>query len=336
MPKLAIVILNWNGKSHLEEFLPSVISHSPESDEIVVVDNASSDGSISFLKNNYPQVRIIHNKENGGFAQGYNDGLAKVDSEYYLLLNSDVEVTPGWIPPLLGLLESDNSIAACQPKVKAYRNKNLFEHAGAAGGFIDRFAYPFCRGRIFNHNERDDQQYDGLKEVFWATGACMIVRSSAFWEAGGFDKDFFAHMEEIDLCWRMKNLGYRIFAEPKSTVYHLGGGTLNYDSPKKTFLNFRNSLFTLYKNSGSGKLSWTIFLRLLIDGIAGIRFLTEGKSNHFIAVVKAHMSFYRQLPGLRKKRLAINKQKELVGLYKGCIVVDFYLKGNKKFSSLKL
>jgi GT2 family glycosyltransferase len=335
MLNLAIVILNWNGKKHLEEFLPSVIANSSEADQIVVIDNDSTDDSVSFLNEHYPEVKIIRNSVNGGFAKGYNDGLSQVEATYYILLNSDVEVTQGWIKPLMELMDSDHSIAACQPKVKSFRNKNLFEHAGAAGGFIDRYAYPFCRGRILYLNEHDQQQYDELMEIFWATGACMFVRSSCFWQAGAFDPDYFAHMEEIDLCWRMKNLGYKIFAQPKSVVYHLGGGTLDYNSPKKTYLNFRNSLFTLYKNSHSKNLMLIIFIRLVLDGVAALKFLVEGKPNHFAAVFMAHSNFYKKLPALRQKRNRLIHQKNHIGLYPGSIVFDFYLKGKKKFSSLK-
>jgi GT2 family glycosyltransferase len=336
MVKLAIVILNWNGKKHLEEFLPSVLSNSTEADEVVVVDNDSSDDSVLFLQAHYPSIRLIQNNSNGGFAQGYNDGLLKVIAEYYLLLNSDVEVTPGWLKPLITLMDSDHSIAACQPKIKSYLNKNLFEHAGASGGFIDLFAYPFCRGRILHVNEQDEQQYDSKMEVFWASGACMFVRSTSFWEAGAFDADYFAHMEEIDLCWRMKNLGYKIYTEPASTVYHLGGGTLNYNSPRKTYLNFRNSLFTLYKNSHSKNLYLIIYLRMVIDGIAALKFMTEGKFIHFSAVFKAHLNFYKNIGKLNQKRSKLINKKSLNGMYSGSIVFDFYLKGKKKFSSLKL
>ena len=246
--KVAVVILNWNGKSFLEKFLPSVFACNSSYAEIIVADNASTDDSVSFLKSKYPQIKIIQNSSNGGFAKGYNDALKLVEAEYYVLLNSDVEVTPNWIDSVIQLMDTDKSIAACQPKIRAFDDKKSFEYAGAGGGFIDKYGYPFCRGRILDTLEEDKGQYNDVREVFWATGACLFVRSECYHKVNGFDEDFFAHMEEIDLCWRLKNLGYKIMYSPNSTVFHVGGGTLNKTSPKKTYLNFRNNLILLCKN----------------------------------------------------------------------------------------
>lgn len=305
--KIAVVILNWNGKSFLEEFLPTVIKHSEDA-TIYIADNFSTDNSVKFLELNFPQVHIIKNNANSGFAKGYNDALKHIEADYFILLNSDVEVTFNWIKPIIALMDSDKTIAACQPKILDFKNKLYFEYAGAAGGFIDKYGYPFCRGRIFNELEKDNHQYDDAVEVFWATGACMFVRASAFWEVDGFDEDYFAHMEEIDVCWRMKNVGYRIYVEPKSLVFHVGGGTLNKNNPKKTFLNFRNNLTTLVKNSNSKFLFFKLIYRMLLDAVAAYKFLFEGNGKHFFVVIKAHLNFYTMLPSTLKKR-AVMKQK---------------------------
>ena len=246
MTKTAVVILNWNGKKFLEQFLPYVIKHSSSDAEVIVADNASNDDSVEFLKNNYPEIQIINNNENGGFSKGYNEALSKIDAEYYVLLNSDIEVTENWIKPIIDLMDSDKSIAVCQPKLRSYHQKEMFEYAGAAGGFIDKYGYPFCRGRIFNSIEVDNGQYDDTCEVFWATGAAMFVRAELYHKFGGLDNDFFAHMEEIDFCWRLKNEGYKIMYCADSVVYHVGGGTLPKNSSRKTFLNFRNNFNLLY------------------------------------------------------------------------------------------
>ncbi len=304
-PTVAIVILNWNGKSWLEKFLPSVTKHSLNSN-IYVADNASTDNSISFVQQNYPEISVLRNKANYGFAGGYNQALKSVSADYYVLLNSDIEVSENWIRPIINLLESDKTIAACMPKILDFKNQNLFEYAGACGGYMDKFGYPFCRGRIFDSVEEDKHQYDGTAEIFWATGACMFIRSSAFWEVNGFDEDFFAHMEEIDLCWRLKNIGYKIFCVPESRVYHVGGGTLQTSDPQKTFLNFRNSLVTQTKNNFSGGLFWKIFVRLILDGVAGLKFITERKTKHCLAIIHAHWAYFRSLRKTFKKR---NQQK---------------------------
>lgn len=335
--KVAVVILNWNGRGFLEKFLPQVIAFNAPYSEIIVADNASTDDSVAFLQKNYPQVKIIRNAQNGGFAQGYNDALKHVDAEYYVLLNSDVEVTPGWIEPVIALMDSDASIAACQPKIMAYNSRKHFEYAGAAGGFIDKFTYPFCRGRMFDTFEEDHGQYDDVKEVFWATGACLFVRSSAYHSVAGFDEDFFAHMEEIDLCWRMKNVGHRVMYCPHSTVYHVGGGTLAKTSPKKTYLNFRNNLVLMCKNHDPRFFFIKLLLRMILDGVAGMRFLLSGDFSHFVAVLKAHFSFYGSFGKTMRKRRELKKkikQYTTTAVYRKSIVIDYYLRGKKKFSDL--
>lgn len=290
--KTAVAILSWNGKSWLEKFLPTVIQHSKEA-EIFVIDNASTDNTITFLQENFPEVHLVINQKNYGFAGGYNEGLKKIEADIYCLLNSDVEVTENWIPPILELFKKDEKIAAVQPKIRAYQNRNFFEFAGAAGGLIDNLGYPYCRGRIFDDCEEDHGQYDDETEIFWASGCAMFIRSKDFWEHNGFDERFFAHQEEIDLCWRLKNSGKKIFYTSKSTVFHVGGGTLNKQSPQKTFLNFRNNLSMMLKNLPFPQLIWIIFLRLSLDGIAGIRFGLKDGFPHLWAVVRAHHGFYK-------------------------------------------
>lgn len=337
MPKaqeVAIVILNWNGKNYLEKFLPSVISYTSEA-RIIVADNASTDDSIDFLKQNYPHIEIIQNKSNGGFAKGYNDALQHVESPYYLLLNSDIEVTEGWLEPLMEMME-DPKVAGVQPKVRSFHKRDELEHAGAAGGFIDNNYFPFCRGRIFETIEKDNGQYDYPLEVFWATGACLLIRSEDFHSAGGFDEEFFAHMEEIDLCWRLKLKGKKFMVEPRSVVYHVGGGTLPYTSPRKTYLNFRNSLFMIIKNH-KGWLFPKLFIRLSIDGVGGARFLLKGEFKQLGAVFNAHMSMYGQLGKMLKKRRKIQSEinnPNLAGLFKGNILWNHYIKRVKYFSDL--
>lgn len=298
---LAIVILNWNGKNWLERFLPNVIQYS-ETTEIYVIDNASTDDSVSFLKQDFPSVKIIQNKENFGFAEGYNQGLKSIDAEIFCLLNSDVEVTENWLQPVLDLFEKDKNIAAIQPKILDYNRRNYFEFAGAAGGLIDNLGYPFCRGRIFENIEKDEGQYDDETEIFWASGSCFFIRAKDFKEQNGFDERFFAHQEEIDLCWRLKNSGKKIFYTGKSTVYHVGGGTLNKQNPKKTYLNIRNNLSMMLKNLPFTKLIWLIFFRLCLDGIAGIYFGFKNGLPHLWAVVNAHFGFYSQIMGTWKRR----------------------------------
>ena len=292
--KLAIVILNWNGRNWLENFLPNVIQNSGNA-ELYVIDNASTDDSVSFLKAHFPHVKIVQNETNHGFAGGYNEGLKKIESEIYCLLNSDVEVTQNWISPVMALFERDENIAAIQPKILDFNNRNYFEFAGAGGGFIDNLGFPYCRGRVFENIEEDLGQYNDETEIFWASGCCFFIRSKDFWMQNGFDARFFAHQEEIDLCWRLKNSGKKIFYTGKSSVYHVGGGTLNKQSPQKTFLNIRNNLSMLLKNLPLPELIWIIFLRFILDGFAGIYFGFKNGMPHFWAVIRAHFSFYSQM-----------------------------------------
>lgn len=337
MTRVAIVILNWNGKSFLQQFLPGVIANSPSYAEVIVADNASTDDSVQWLNGNYPAIRIIQNATNGGFAQGYNEALAAVDAEYYVLLNSDIEVTPGWLGPMINLLDSRKDIAACQPKIRAFHQRDEFEYAGAAGGFVDKWGYAFCRGRMFDTYEKDNGQYDDDCEVAWATGACLVIRKSDWINAHGLDADFFAHMEEIDLCWRLRNQGRKIWYVHESVIYHVGGGTLNKTSPRKTYLNFRNNLILLTKNHASRMFALKIFLRMCMDGIAAFRFLFSGDGKHFMAVVKAHFSYWGSLPRTIAKRKALRKNISSYAkscIYRGNIVAEYFVRGKKKFSDL--
>ncbi len=298
---VAVVILNWNGKKLLEQFLPSVIKNSPEA-KVYVADNASTDDSVSYLEKDFPDISVIKNRRNAGYAGGYNLALKMVPEDIHILLNSDVEVTPGWLPPILETFETEPNTAAIQPKILDYRKKDHFEYAGAAGGYIDKYGYPFCRGRIFQELEEDHGQYNDDQYIFWASGACLAIRKKAFEEIGGLDEDFFAHQEEIDLCWRLQNTGYKIKYVSASRVFHVGGATLAEMNPKKTFFNFRNSLFLLLKNVESKKVYSILFTRMILDGIAGLKFLLEGKFNHFFAILEAHASFYRHFGRIKKKR----------------------------------
>lgn len=337
--KTAIVILNWNGAKMFHIFLPSVIQHSTsENTEIIVADNGSTDSSVVFLKQNFPSVKIIELKENFGFAEGYNRALQQVDADYFVLLNSDVKVTPNWIESCIHLFESDKKLAAIQPKILSFNDPELFEYAGAAGGFIDKFGYPFCRGRLLNRVETDEGQYNQPSNIFWASGACMFVRSSAFQTAGGFDGDFWAHMEEIDLCWRMKSLGYKIQYQPDGVVYHLGGGTLSYESPKKVYLNFRNNLFMLFKNLPKHQFKRIFLARMVLDGVAAVKFILGFNFREFWAVAKAHASFYRNLTKLIEKRKQIQHQiivKEHNEVYSKSIMWKFFIQKKRRFSELQ-
>lgn len=323
MTKVAVVILNYNGRNYLEKFLPSVIENN-DGYEIIIADNASTDDSIAFLKNYYPNLKTLELSSNQGFAGGYNNALQEIEAEYYVLLNSDVEVSPNWTKPIIDLMDKDASIAACQPKIRSYHQKTHFEYAGAAGGYIDWLGYPFCRGRVFDSYEQDLGQYDDTKEVFWATGACIFVRAAIFHQFGGFDAHFFAHMEEIDLCWRIKNAGYKVMYSSASTVYHVGGGTLHKSNPRKTFLNYRNGLAMLYKNLPTNKLFSTILLRLVLDGISGIKLLMDGSFADFWAVIKAHFAFYAMIPKLERKT-----PKETNHIYQKSVVWEYFVKKQK-------
>ncbi len=333
MKQTAVVILNWNGINWLKQFLPTVVKYSSSDADVIVADNNSTDNSISWIKENFPNVIIIKNENNYGFAKGYNEALKKLEHNYFILLNSDVEVTENWIPPLINLL-ADEKTAACQPKLLDYNNKEYFEYAGAAGGFIDKLGFPFNRGRILNEIEKDNGQYNDEKEIFWATGACIAIKSNLFKEVNGFDEDFFAHMEEIDLCWRIKNLGYKVKYTSRSTVYHVGGGTLNKIKPQKTFLNFRNNLFMLHKNLPGNKLFSTLLMRLFIDGIAGMKLLFSDGISHMIAVIKAHFHFYFYFFKNQKKR-KLSKPSWHKEIYNKSILFDFFLRNKKKYSKLK-
>lgn len=330
--RVAVVILNWNGKKFLEKFLPSVIAHSSEA-TIYVVDNASSDESESFIKSTFPEVRTIQNGANVGFAGGYNEGLKNLTEDVFVLLNSDVEVSENWLKPVVDLFEEDSSVGAVQPKILQYDDKMKFEYAGAGGGYIDKYGFPFCRGRMFETLEMDKGQYDEATEVFWATGACMFVRSSVYNQLGGLDADFFAHMEEIDLCWRMKRAGYKVMVQPRSVVFHVGGGTLSRSNPWKTFLNFRNGLELLTKNLPKNELWIKLFIRMSLDGMAAIKFLVSGQPKDFLAVFQAHMAFYRRLKTTLSKRNG--KYKQVTGVYRRSIVWDYFVGGKKTFDSLR-
>lgn len=324
--KIAIVILNWNGKKLLEQFLPSVINYSKEAD-IYVADNASTDDSIAFLKQNYPQVHLIINETNGGYAKGYNDALKLVDADILCLLNSDVEVTENWLQPIASIFSEIKDVSIIQPKILDYNQKDYFEYSGAGGGFIDALGYPFCRGRIFDTIEKDKGQYNDTTEIFWASGACFFIRKEVFEELKGFDEDYFAHHEEIDLCWRARNKGHKAYYVGSSYIYHVGGATLENSNPRKTFLNFRNSLFTLVKNLPSQKLFPIILIRLLLDGIAGLRFIFQLKFLHFIAIIKGHINFYRYFVKIYKKRGALLK---MGGYYRKSSIVWTYFVRNYK------
>lgn len=328
MSKVAVVILNYNGSSYLQQFLPSVIQHSQEA-EVIVADNASTDNSLQVLSTEFPDVRCIALPRNYGFAGGYNACLKQIEADYYLLLNSDVEVTENWLQPLINFLDSNSEFGAIQPKIKSFHQKEKFEYAGACGGFIDFLGYPYCRGRIFDHLESDVGQYDDVREIFWASGACMLVRSDLFHSVDGFDEDFFAHMEEIDLCWRLHSAEYKVACVPESIVYHVGGGTLSKLSPFKTYLNFRNGLFLLIKNLPFGKLSLKLPTRIFLDWVAALKFLLEGNPGHSLAVFRAHFSALialRSMFGKRKKISSPPKSK--------LMIFEYYIKGKKTFSAI--
>jgi GT2 family glycosyltransferase len=330
MKKIAVVILNWNGKDLLEKFLPSVLAYSSEAN-IYVADNASTDASLSMVSSQFPEIKIIHNKKNFGFAQGYNEALHHVQEPYLALVNSDIEVTPNWLTPIFSIFENNPNTAIIQPKILDYKKKTHFEYAGAGGGYIDQYGYAFCRGRIFDTIEEDLGQYNDTTSIFWASGACFFIRKSVFNNLGGFDNDFFAHQEEIDLCWRALNQGFQIQYCGISTVYHVGGATLQEGNPQKTYLNFRNSLLMLTKNLPSNKLFPILFLRLFLDGIAGVNFLFQRKFSHIYAIIKAHFSFYILLFKMLKKRGDFQQH----DYFKvNSIVYLYFIKKGKVFASL--
>lgn len=336
---LSVIILNWNSRPLLQKLLPLVAERSNiEGVTLVVADNSSSDDSVKWIKENMPSVKLIELERNYGFAEGYNRALASITSDYSLLLNSDVEPGHNWLPPLLKAMDNNRDAAAVVPKIKSYNNRSYFEHAGAAGGFIDSFGYTFCRGRIFNEVEEDKRQYSNQDSIFWGSGAALMVRTELFRRSGGFDGDFFAHMEEVDWCWRIKNRGYKILFVPSSEVFHIGGGTLDYSSPGKTYLNFRNNLFMILKNYQAKALGLIIALRLLLDLAALINFLLSKEPKNAAAVFKAHRHFIRDYAKFRKKRNLLNPlvtHKKHTEMYKGSLVFDFYLRKRKKFGQLK-
>ena len=332
LPKCAIVILNWNGRKFLQQFLPSVFLSTYSNFDVIVADNFSADDSIDFVEKNYPAVRIIRLAHNWGFAKGYNEALKQVKADYFVILNSDVEVTANWLEPLIELLENDPSIAACQPKILSWHDKKMFEYAGAAGGWIDKYGYPFCKGRVFEICEEDHGQYDQAEPIFWASGASLFIRSSVFDEMKGFDEYFFAHQEEIDLCWRIQLAGYKIYSCPSAIVYHVGGGTLQRGNSKKTFLNFRNNLVMLVKNLPLSKKIWILPIRFLLDTITAWRGLLTGEGGYFIAIIKAQFSFMNWLFFYQKNgRLPASRKGHLYGWLKTSIIWQFFLKKKKSF-----
>lgn len=331
MNKVSVVILNFNGEKLLPQFLPSVIEHSKNA-IVIVADNASTDHSLQLLSTNFPSVTVIKLDKNYGFCGGYNRALKQIDSPYYVLLNSDVEVTSGWLDPLETLLDSNPAIAAVQPKILSYYQKDHFEYAGAGGGFIDSFGYPFCRGRLFDFTESDTQQYNDTREIFWATGACMMVRSKVYHELGGLDEEFFAHMEEIDLCWKIQRMGLRVYYCGASQVYHVGAGTLSRSNPRKTYYNFRNGLSLIFKHWSTSAILFKLPLRLLLDYVAIFKFLISGKVSDALAVMKAHYHFVKDLGKTRRKRKLLQKQYPVSNrnIYNGLVLWDYFVLKRKK------
>lgn len=328
-----VVILNYNGKKLLEQFLPSVVSFSSEDSDIYVADNASTDDSVQYIQEFFPSVKIIENATNGGYAKGYNDALATIDADVFCLLNSDVEVTENWLKPIIELYHEQENIAIIQPKLLDYKNKAKFEYAGAGGGFIDLYGYPYCRGRVFNHLEEDKGQFDDITPVFWASGACLFIRSNVFREVGGLDEDYFAHQEEIDLCWRVQNKGYEVYYVGASEVYHVGGATLQETNPHKTYLNFRNSLLNVIKNVPKQWFLFVFLSRLLLDGVAGIKFVLELRPIHTWAIIKAHLSIYKNFFKFLRKRFKLQKKQDY-NLHTS-IVWQYFVLGRRKFRNLK-
>ncbi len=338
MTRAAIVILNYNGRSYLRKFLPTVVTNA-SGHPVYVIDNGSTDDSAAFVKSNHPAVHLIQLSQNKGFADGYNEALKQITADIYVLVNTDIEVTRGWLEPILQQMEGNPDIAACQPKLLSYNNKNTFEYAGAAGGFIDFLGFPFCRGRLFQEMEEDRGQYDDIAQIFWASGACLFIRSDIFHRLGGFDPDFFAHMEEIDLCWRIQNAGYKVYYNGNSQVYHVGGGTLSKTNPRKTYLNFRNGLNMFVKNEIQGKLWWKLPLRSCFDFVAFLKFSVFDSLPDGFAVLKAHFFFWLQLlRSLKKRKNAkkhwLNPPVQIVYIYSKSIVLEYFLRRKKKFTEL--
>ena len=334
-PKVIIVILNWNGRKYLEQFLPSVLSSTYSNYEIVVADNGSTDDSVDFLRSNFQTVQIIDLGENYGFAKGYNEALKQLNADYFILLNSDVEVKKDWIEPIIDLMQSDSTIGVCQPKILTYHDRSKFEYAGAAGGWLDYLGYPFARGRIFDICETDQGQYDSIEPVFWATGAAMFVRGKLYHDLNGLDEYFFAHQEEIDFCWRVQLAGYKIYACPASVVYHVGGGTLPKGNATKVFLNFRNNLVMMAKNLPLSQSLWKIPFRFLLDTVSAFKSLFEGQDTYFIAVFKSHIAFLGWMFSKRDQRfMPANRQARLQGWFDGSVVWLHFLKGKTRFNEI--
>ncbi len=334
--KLSVVILNYNGQKLMQQYLPTVIANSGNA-EIIIADNGSTDGSVEWLKKEYPTLRLITFDKNYGFAEGYNQALKLVDNEYYVLLNSDVRTPENWLLPLYNYMENNPTCVACQPKIRSVYEPEKFEYAGAAGGFIDIYGYPLCRGRIMNNVETDNNQYDTIEEIFWATGACLFIRSKAYWDAGGLDGRFFAHQEEIDLCWRLKARGTSIVCVPESIVYHVGGGSLGYESPFKTKLNFRNNALLLYKNLSSDRYWWTYIFRLLLDWLAALQMLLQRKPKNAWAVIEAQIEFIKirkNFKSDRERNLALTKHKKPSGLLNLWLIWQVYINKKQKYSDL--
>lgn len=335
LPFVSIAILNWNGRHFLQQFLPSVMASSWANREIVVIDNASTDDSVQYLRENFPSVKIVQNAANFGYTKGYNEGLKHLTADYFVLLNSDVEVVPGWIEPVIELMESDRQIAVCQPKLLQFANRSTFEYAGAAGGWLDYLGYPFAKGRLFDVCEKDEGQYDRAEPVFWASGAAMFVKSSVYNELGGLDEYFFAHQEEIDFCWRAQLAGYKVYVCPASVVYHVGGGTLPKGNARKVYLNFRNNLVMMAKNMRPGEAVWKISYRFVLDGVSAVKSLLAGEGTYFTAVIRAHIRFLKWLLVERKKSLfPVSRKGVLSGYLHKSVVWGYFIKGKRKFSEI--
>lgn len=341
-PKVAVAILAFNGLAYTKQFMPAVLKSTYPNLDVYVIDNASNDATISFLKDNYPSVKIIELQSNEGFAGGYNTGLSKIEADYFVLLNQDVTVCENWIEPIIELMEVEEKIAVAQPKILAQKQPDYFEYAGAAGGFIDVLGYPFCRGRIFDTIEKDEGQYNDAIACFWASGAAFFIRADIFKKVGGFDTSFFAHMEEIDLCWRIKRCGYTIYVEPKSVVYHVGGSVLDYQSPNKAYLNFRNGLALLHKNLNTTEMVWKLPLRIILDVVAALRALLSGQPKIFAAIIKAIFHYFKGWPfwwkqrGIAKQIITVHhfNKSNKVGMFNKSIIWQYFIKKKKQYSDL--
>jgi GT2 family glycosyltransferase len=332
LPSVAVVILNWNGRNFLQQFLPSVLASTYADLRVIVADNASTDDSVKFVQQTFPSVELIISKDNYGFAKGYNFFLQQVKADYYVLLNSDVEVTTNWIEPIIELMEADKTIAACQPKILSFHQKDTFEYAGASGGWIDTLGYPFSRGRVFDVLEKDHGQYNNATQIFWASGASLFIRAQQFHAMHGFDEFFFAHQEEIDLCWRLQRNGYKILVCPQSTVYHVGGGTLPTGSSRKVYLNFRNNLVMICKNMSWAELLWKLPLRIGLDIVSAWKELLSGKTSYFLAVAKAHIAFIGWVLGA--KQTSVGTYPRIRTIYSGSVVWQYFIRKKKFFSEI--